>query len=252
MHAKKIVTLVFALATTGTLLAQSPADKNKKHPTEPNTFYPIVEKVKPSGFDKKFHWGLSSNNYWSTIKGSSTAANYFAKPSLGFLISAEYFPLSFLGFGIGAGFQQRGAGIRNVNKAPVTGLNPDSTYTERLRFNTIEVPLTVILRTPKDIIKGVRFSASASLVPMINVKSNDVFNSYEAGIRQIDRVTNVSSDYFKNDFAYQFTVGPEIDTRVSGIFKVQFVYSQGTANVYKSGQGTAHNQTMGFRLSIMF
>ena len=43
--------------------------------------------------------------------------------------------------------------------------------------------------------------------------------------------------------------GPEIDSCGSEIFKLKFIHTEGTSNVYSTGQGTAHNQTIGFRLS---
>jgi Outer membrane protein beta-barrel domain len=232
MNSKRIIGLIFMLALAGNVLAQTPPE----------------EKPRPSVFAKKLRWGLAYDTYFSTIKGSSPAASYFTKPSLGFQVTATYFPLSFIGFEAGAGFQQRGAGITNKQKP----FNSDSTYTERLRFNTIEIPLAVILRTPNDIIKGVRLSGSVGLLPMFNIRSNDVFNSYEAGLSSLDHTNNVSSSYYKNDLGYQFAFGPEIDSGGSGIFKVQFIYTAGTKNVYSNNQGTAHNQTIGFRLGVMF
>jgi hypothetical protein len=153
---------------------------------------------------------------------------------------------------IGAGYQQRGAGIYNPNKYPVTGLDPDSTHRERLRFNTIEIPLSVILRTPKDVVKGLRFSASVGVVPMFNVKSHDVFNELEAGIRNVSPVTDVSSSYLKSDLAYQLTIGPEIDSGTTGIFRIHFLYSKGTKNVYSTGSVKGTNETMGVRVSWIF
>ena len=209
---------------------------------------PEKEKKKPGGFEKKFIWGFSLNQYWSTIQGNPLPRDYFAKPSSGILVSAEYYPLTFLGLGIGAGYQQRGAGILHHN---IPAVNPDTTYRERLRFNTVEFPVSVTLRTPKNIVRGLRWSGSMAVVPMINLQSRDVLNVQEPSIHDTDVVQDVSALYFKNDTAYQFTFGPEIDCG-TGIFKIHFAYSKGSANVYKSGQGNGHNQTMGFRLSAMF
>jgi hypothetical protein len=203
-------------------------------------------------FDKKLNWGITYNQLWSSIEGSQPAATYFTKPSIGFLLSVEYFPKSFLGITAGAGYQQRGAGISNPNKIPVTGLAPDSSFRERLRFNTIELPIGIILRTPKDVVKGLRLSVSGSIIPMINVKTMDTFNELEAGIRNVSIYKDVSSLYFKNDLAYQITFGPEIDSGGSGLFRVHFLYSKGTTNVYSNGQGNAVNHTLGVRISWLF
>ena len=211
-----------------------------------------VEKTKLHGFEKKFVWGIAYQQCWSTIAGTSLPEDYFTKPSLGFSISAEYYPLSFIGMGIGAGYQQRGAGITHHNSLPVTITNPDSTHLERLRFSTLEFPISILLRTPKDVVKGLRVSGSIAVVPMVNLHSRDVFTDVEPSIRDRDVVRDVSSSYFKKDTAYQFSFGPEIDSGASGLIKVHFLYSQGKNNVYRSAQGTGHNQTMGLRVSVLF
>ena len=213
---------------------------------------PTPEKPKPRGFEKKIIAGIAYQQYWSTLRGSSLPENYFSKPSLGFSVSVEYYPLSFIGIGAGAGYQQRGAGILHSNTLPVTASNPDSTYRERLRFNTVEFPISLFIRTPRDIVKGLRLGGSIAIVPMVNLYSRDVFLEVEPNVRDTDRVRDVSSSYFKKDTAYQLSFGPEIDSGGSGIIKVHFLYSRGTTNVFKTAQGTGHNQTMGLRMSVLF
>src|SRR5258708_5064413 len=161
------------------------------------------EKKEPSGFDRKFHAGLTVSQYWSTISGSSIS--YFSKPSLGALVSVEYYPLSFLGIGLGAGYQQRGAGVSH-RVAQIFA--PDSAYRERLRFNTLEFPVSIFLRTPKDILRGLRLSGSLAVVPLINLHSHDVLNIQEPSIGNTDIVKDVSVAYFTNDMTFQFSIGP--------------------------------------------
>ncbi len=213
-------------------------------------FVPPNDSVRKNIFDKKILWGFAYTQSWSTIKGSNLAAPYFGKVSVGLLVSAEYYPLKFLGFSLGAGYQQRGTGIKNLTVYPAGTV--DSTYRNRLRFNTFEFPIVVILRTPKDIIKGLRFSGSFGIVPLINRSSRDVKISLEPNVADLDKVKDVSANYFKNDVAVQFTAGPEIDMAGNQVVKVQFYYSMGTANVYAAGQGTGHNQNLGIRLCWMF
>ena len=210
------------------------------------------EKTKLHGFEKKIAWGIAYQQCWSTIRGTFLQEDYFTKPSLGFSISVEYYPLSFIGIGVGAGYQQRGAGITHHNVSPVTITNPDSTHLERLRFSTAEFPISIFLRTPMDVVKGLRFGGSIAAVPMVNLRSRDVFTDVEPSVGDRDMVRDVSSSYFKKDTAYQFSFGPEIDSGASGLIKVHFLYNQGTSNVYRSTQGTGHNQTMGLRLSVLF
>ncbi len=204
--------------------------------------------IKSSAFEKKFLWGFTLTQSWSTIKGSSLPKNYFTKASVGLQISAEYYPLNFLGFSLGAGYQQRGAGIKNI---PTPG-TPDSTYRERLRFNSFEFPIGVILRTPKDLVKGLRLSGSLGIVPIINRNARDTKISLEPNVADLDKTVDVSSNYFKSDLAFQFTFGPEIDMAGSQVIKIQFYYSQGTTNVFTVGQGTGHNQNAGIRFGWMF
>src|SRR5690349_18482785 len=122
-------------------------------------------------FQKKFTWGLSWNQYWGSIVGTNLPREYFAKPCMGTTLRAQYFPLPFVGASIGFGFQQRGTGIINEDKYGGAFTHPweqpqydaDSTYRERLRFRAWEVPIALELRTPMDIVKGVRLSGSAGI-----------------------------------------------------------------------------------------
>ena len=229
----KLTSIIVLLLLSGSVVAQE--------------FSKPKETIPQSAFDKKFRWGFTYTQSWSTIKGSSLPQNYFTKQSIGLQVSVEYFPLKFLGFSLGAGYQQRGTGIKDLNVGPV-----DSTYRDRLRFNTFEFPIAVILRTPKDVLKGLRLSGSLGLVPIINRNSRDAKISLEPNVADLDHVKDVSNNYFKNDFAIQFTVGPEIDMAASQVIKIQFYYSMGTTNVFSTGQGTGHNQNTGIRLSWMF
>src|SRR5258706_5323156 len=232
---RSILTILCTLGIVPSLTAQRTPERNT-----------------PQGFEKKILWGVAYQQTWSTIRGNPLPEDYFPKPSLGVSVSAEYYPLPFIGVGAGAGYQQRGAGITHHNSLPVTGNALDSTHRERLRFNTLEFPISLFLRTPGDIVKGLRLGGSLAVVPMVNLHSRDVFIEVEPSVRDTDVVHNVSSSYFKKDTAYQLSFGPEIDSGGSGIIKVHFLYSRGTTNVYKTERGTGHNQTMGVRLAIMF
>ena len=88
--------------------------------------------------------------------------------------------------------------------------DPDSTHLERLRFNTLEFPLTILLRTPKDVFKGMRISAAAgpTLIHVISV--NQTFQSVVDGFHPYHWVTD---NYIRNDIGYQISVGTDIDSR---------------------------------------
>ncbi len=217
----------------------------------------IAAGIEKNVFEKKLKFGLSWNQYWGTFKGTNLPKEYFAKPCVGASLRAEYFPLSFLGVGVGFGVQQRGAGIINEDKTGGTFSHPwfglqdnteDSTYRQRIRMNTIEVPVTLLLRTPKDVLKGVRLSAAAGVVWIKNDYVKDFWHKPEDGFHTI---TNVDADYIKQDLGFQASVGADIDAGQS-IFQVHFVYTKGTKNIYTTGSGDGRVETYGLRFSWLY
>lgn len=241
----RFILLVILLGLSFQQLAAQSAEKIKE------------ESFIPSVFEKKIRWGISGNQYWGSIKGDNLPREYFGKPCLGFNIRAEYYPLSFIGIGAGVGIQQRGAGIINQDISGGSFTHPwdypqfngDSTYRQRLRFNTVEVPVTILLRTPKDVIKGMRISAAAGLAYVKTSRVNDVFLSVEDGYH-IDQI--VTPDYLKKDLAYQLSFGADIDAGGGGMFQVHLVYTKGTKNVYAAGQGDGRLETYGFRVAWLY
>ncbi len=235
----KIKILFFAclvIATTVEVTSQVEGKNQKSH----------------SGFNKKFRLNANFGLHWSTIEGKSLASRYFSKPSVGIGIAAEYYFKSYIGLSIGAGYQQLGSGIYTQIKQSISGLQPDSTYRTRLRFNTFVFPVTLHLRTQKYfLLDGWKFGASFSLIPLINSSTNQFYNSLEPSLLVLDDSKDVSSLYFKNDLLYQIAIGPEIISG-TGIFKFQFVYSIGTANVYSSNQGNGNNRAYGIKIGYSF
>ena len=209
-------------------------------------------------FNKKFRVGVSWNQYWGIFKGNSLPKEYFAKPCVGASLRAEYYPLSFIGIGAGFGIQQRGAGVINEDKTGGTFTRPwfglqenteDSTYRERIRMNTIEVPVTLLLRTPEDVIKGVRLSAAAGIVWIKNDYVKDFWHKPEDGFHTI---IDVGDQYIKQDLAYQFSLGTDIDVSGQSVFQFHLVYTKGTKNIYTTGSGDGRTETYGFRLAWLY
>lgn len=216
--------------------------------------------------DKKFHWGMSFQNYWSSITGSQVEKSYFFKPSLGFNFRAEYYFNSFIGIGVGAGYQQRGAGLVNSD---VTGGafahpwvfvdtpegyrsgDPDSTYLQRLRFNTVEFPVTLLLRTPKDVLqKGMKLSGAVGPTFIHLFSANQMFQSIIDGFHPYNWV---ESNYTTNQLGLQASVGFDIDSGGgSSVFQVHLVYTTTLSNVYAKGQGDGRSTTAGIRLAWLF
>lgn len=215
-----------------------------------------------SVFDKKFRWGVSFNSYWSTIEGQQVEKSYFVKPSLGGTLRAEYYFNSFLGIGFGVGFQQRGAGIYNqdnsggafshpwiTNDFGQVG-NPDSTYLQRLRFSSLEFPLTFLLRTPKDISGGLRLSAAVGPTLIHTSHVNLTYQSIVDGFHPYDWITE---NYLRNDLGIQASAGVDIDSGGGKtLFQMHLVYTSGLGNIYAKGQGEGRQVTYGVRLAWLF
>ncbi len=225
----------------------------------------LEESVLKNANDKNFHWGISYQQYWSTITGE-TQSSYFIKPSIGFNLRAEYYFNSFIGVGLGIGFQQRGAGI---NHQDVTGGafahpwifvntpdgyrsgNPDSTHLDRLRFSTIEFPLTLLLRTPKDFLQqGMRLSGAVGPTLIHTSRVNQTYQSIVDGFHPYNWVTD---NYVRNQFGVQASLGFDIDSGGgTSVFQVHLVYTQTLTNVYAKGQADGRLATYGIRFAWLF
>ncbi len=211
---------------------------------------------------KKFRWGVSMNLYWTKFHGSDLPISYYAKPSMGMNIRAEYYFNSWFGLGAGFGYQQRGTGIVNVDNSGGAFSHPwivnqygtqgdvDSTYLEKLRFNTLEFPLTILLKTPKDVVKGIKLSAAAGIIYIYNIEANDVYQSIVDGFH---KSTDVTSQYIRHDLGYQLSAGIDIDTGGNGtLFQLHFVYNEGLGNVFAAAQGTGTQVSYGLRFACLF
>jgi hypothetical protein len=223
--------------------------------------------IKKNPLDKKFRWGVNYSQQWSTIQGEQVDKSYFLKPSVGGGLRAEYYFNSFIGVGLGVAFQQRGAGIVNTDvtggayahvwifvdtPAGYRSGNPDSTHLERLRMSTIEFPLTLLLRTPKDVLQeGMRLSAAVGPTLIHTSRVNQTYQSVIDGFHPYNWVTD---NYIRNDVGIQASLGFDIDSGGGGksVFQVHLVYTQGLSNVYAKGQADGHSTTYGIRLAWLF
>ena len=244
-----ILILICFLATEA--LAQEKAEKTPGEKI-------LEEGIIKDPHEKKFRAGISWNQYWGIIKGSNLPKEFFAKPCIGFNVRAEYYPLSFIGIGVGFGVQQRGTGVINEDKEGGTFTHPwfglqgnteDSTYRERLRFNTIEIPVTLLLRTPNDVIKGVRLSGAAGVVWFKNDYVHDFWHKPEDGFHTI---IDVSDQYISDELAYQLSFGADINAGGAGVFQIHLVYTKGTTNIYKTAPSDGRLETYGFRAAWLF
>jgi hypothetical protein len=215
--------------------------------------------------DKKFHWGVSFQNYWSGITGE-TQASYFIKPSIGGGLRAEYYFNSWLGLGVGAAFQQRGAGVHNTDVTGGAFAHPwvfvntpegyrsgdtDSTYLERLRFSTIEFPVTVLLRTPKDFLQeGMRLSGAVGPSWIHTSRVNQTYQSIIDGFHPYNWVTD---NYARNNLGLQASIGLDIDSGGgNSVFQLHFVYTTTLSNMYANNIADGRLTTYGVRFAWMF
>jgi hypothetical protein len=176
---------------------------------------------------------------------------------MGTTFRVQSYLLPFVGASIGFGFQQRGSGIINAEKGGGAFTHPwevpqydaDSTYRERLRFESWEVPIAIERRTPVDLVRGVRLSGSAGISWYNSSDVKTYFLSVEDGYHKI---TDVSDDYLKSDVALQLSAGADISAGGSCVLQVHFIYSKSSSNVYLTGTGDGRLKTVGFRVSCLF
>ena len=210
-----------------------------------------------SAFQKKFRAGVALNMFWSSVVGNNLPETYFWKPSLGGVLHARYNFKEWIGVSAGVGFQQSGGGIINqdisggafshpwiVNKFGVRG-DPDSTHLQKLRFNNIDIPLLLELRTPMDILQpGWRLSGSVGVDIMRTQKVNKIWQSIVDGFHDDHYVTE---NYIKTDLGLMAALGFDVDSGSGQMFQCQFVWMKGTKNIYKVDSGDGRNSYMGVK-----
>jgi hypothetical protein len=208
-------------------------------------------------FEKKFRAGVALNMYWSSVVGNNLPDEYFWKPSLGGIIHARYNFREWIGVSAGVGFQQSGGGIINedisggafahpwiVNKFGVRG-DPDSTYLEKLRFNNLDIPILLELRSRKDVLQeGWRLSGSVGIDVMRTLKVNRIYQSIVDGFHDDHYITE---NFIKTDLGLMAAAGFDVDAGSGQMFQCQFVWMKGTKNIYKVDSGDGHNSYMGIK-----
>jgi Outer membrane protein beta-barrel domain len=258
------VLLFAALITSGQAIAQRVEDKDKPAKTTPPSREDILEEKQfaDAFARKKFRYGISLNMYWSSIVGNDLPEEYFWKPSLGSTIHAQYNFKEWIGVSAGVGFQQSGGGIINndvtggafskpwiVNRFGTRG-DPDSTYLQKLRFNNIDIPVAIELRTPKDVLqKGWRLSGSVGLDFMKIQKVNKIWQSIVDGFHDDHYITE---NYISNDLGLQGTLGFDVDSGTGQMFQCQFVWMKGFNNVYKVDSGDGRQSYLGLRFTWLY
>lgn len=220
---------------------------------EPSKTVTVLERLqadtlpKPSVLDKKMYWGFTFLNGLSSVTNNS---EHFYKPSIGAGFKLDYYFTKSIGFSAGIGYQQRGTGVLTPDFDKSLG-NPDSTYRLRMRFNSLELPLAVIYKSPKGIFggNGVRFMAGVGLTPQFNFQTTRFFNSAEDGFHDIQ---DVSSDYYRFDASLDGNAGLLISVGGASVFLVDLLAQFGTQNVYRNSPNSGQNRYVALRIAWLF
>jgi hypothetical protein len=202
----------------------------------------------PNILDKKQYFGFEYNNSWTSINFGSHAEPYFFKPSLGGHFVYNRFLTKNIGFGIGLGFQQRGAGIFYPDE---TG---DSTTRFRLRFNHWEMPLNLIWRSNKCIGKGqgVKWSGSIGVIPSYNFWTTRIYLDLTgSGNHTRD---NQSNDFSRFDALVSGTFGVDIAVATYSVLRIQGYGNVGLLKVYRNDLAnfTGNNTLFGIKIGFLF
>lgn len=204
-------------------------------------------------WEKKFFLGFTLDNCLVTIKGTNMPQEYFWKPAIGMTLKTEYYFHKNVGITIGVGYQQKGGGIispDNVSYTQNLG-DPDSTHRARIKFNVIQVPVALVLRS-NQLVKGLRLQASFGIIPTKIASAKYVFMSIEDGFHKIEMQ---SERYYKSDLPLFASVGADINAGNSCVFQAHLIASWGKKNVYNptafpGANGT--NNLVGIRLACLF
>jgi hypothetical protein len=233
----KLTALLGCLIIAGSIQAQHVLDTAKQK----------------SIWDKRFVWGFTFNNVVMHIVGDNKPQQYFLKPGMGLTVRTEYYFHKNIGVSVGFGYQQKGSGIITpdyVSYQDNLG-DGDSTHRARIKFNALELPLAVVIRS-NEVIKGTRFTFSVGANPMKNVYSRFVMYSIEDGFHQIE---NHSDRYYKSDIPIAASVGIDINAGNSSIFQVHLMGNWGQKNVYRQDYfpgAVGKNNIYGIRLGWLF
>jgi hypothetical protein len=210
MKIKNVLSILICLATTVLLYGQQPGSN-------------------PSLFDKTRLFGGSTYISWSKIGGSRLPETYFAKPTAGLILQAEYFLKARWGYGFGLGYQQKGAGIKNPDLIQELG-NGDSTYRERIRFHDFELPVYLFYRSAEIGRTGTRFSSRLGASFAYNTQTAQIWHSVEDGFHDIQKRTQ---QYYRGGINLLCSAGLDINAGPASLFQLHFFYQRGLQNVFR-------------------
>ncbi|MFZ4559451.1 MAG: porin family protein [Saprospiraceae bacterium] len=203
-------------------------------------------------FQKKWLIGGSFQSNWTKISGKDLPETYFGKPSVSGLIQGEYFFQERLGVGVGFGYQQKGAGIKNPDYVKDLG-DADSTNRERLRFHGLDLPVYLCYRGPALGQTGMRLSGRLGPALSYNTQSTRIWHSVEDGFHDIQK----QPDLYDRFGAYLVSsFGVDVNAGNTTLFQFQFFFHQGLNNVYRDaatfGSAIGRNRGYGFQVGFFY
>lgn len=220
---------------------------------KPLTYTPPEEVYKKDTSQRKVFYGVSWQQYWGKFLDTNYPKPVFWKPCIGINARVEYYPIRTIGVGIGLGIQQRGTGLINQDKTRGTSFSltnnsndTDSTYLERLRFTTFEMPVTLLF-SPFQIVRNLRLSGSLGVVFLHTLSVQDIWLSPADGDQ---KKAGLADQFNRTGLGLFASIGPEISLAETR-FQLHFVYSRGLTNVYRENY-RAKLGTAGIRLSWIF
>lgn len=226
------------LALSLLLIAVSAPAQNNKHRQDSS-------RVKP----KHFYWGFSYSNVWTDLRNLGQPT-YF-KPSLGAHMLFEYMITDYIGFSAGVGYQQRGAGLKLQNHISGPEIN-DSTYRMRLRQHSLDLPLALVLKTPKKWLPGFQVSLLLGIEPHWLFRGSTYM--YYA-IEDFNLTTLYTSRFRRFEAPFYAGIGVDINVGPDATFRLHAVTNQGFVGLYQRPGQTAHTgrtEMYGLRLAVMF
>ena len=211
---------------------------------------PTSVQAEKSYFNRKFLAGFAANNSWATYKDLLDDSAFY-RPSLGTGLRLEYFIKPYIGISAGFGIQHRGMGVYTRDVDNSIG-NPDSTGRLRYRTTTFDIPVQLILRTPKNIFASTRLSLAIGVDFSYVYKGLRIWKSVDDGFHV---PTVITDQYAKWDVPVRVGFGLDVEAGAGCLFRAHLFGEMSKKYLYTSPTtGTVSNQNilLGIDLSFLF
>jgi hypothetical protein len=211
---------------------------------------PSAVKTEKSFFDRHLLVGFAANNSWATYRDLVDDSAFY-RPSLGMGLRVDYFFKPFIGISAGFGIQHRGMGVYTNDVDNSIG-NPDSTGRLRYRTTTFDIPVQLILRTPKNIFASTRLSLALGVDFSYVFKAQRIWKSVDDGFHI---PTIITEQYDKWDIPLRVGFGLDVEAGSGCLFRAHLFGEMSRKYLYAnpvSGVRSNQNMLLGIDLSFMF